>query len=134
MITNYKINDYNLRDNLKNIRDFNYLGFSDEQWLKVGARFNKRLPKGYNKAPYQLDIEATKVNPIIKMFFKSLTSEDYVCVKVTPYEVMVAVNSDDIFKYSKMITRDWHAILQDAFGESYEQAKNKHYGIKAIEK
>ncbi len=134
MTIDYQINEYNLRHNIRNIRDFNYLGFSDEQWDKVSSKFSRRLPKNYNKIHTKIVVEATKFNPIVKLYYTSKTNEEFMCIKLTPFEVMIAVNSDSIFKYNKLLTHDWHDILEGVFGESYAQAKNKHYGIKPIEK
>ena len=134
MTIDYQINEYNVRHNIRNIRDFNYIAFSDEQWTKVSSKFGKRLPKNYSKNHYKIVVEATKVNPIVKLYYNAKTSEEYICIKLTPFEVMVSNNSDTIFKYNKLLTHDWHDILESVFGESYIQAKNKHYGIKPIEK
>ena len=133
MIVTYKQNCNNLRKNMQNIKDFNYIKFSERQWKDVGARLNKHLPNKYCKKPYKLDLEATRVNPIVKMFFGlKVGGGDYICIKLTPYEVMVAENAENSFRYSRILTREWQSILQEVFGDAYEQAKNKHYGIQTL--
>lgn len=132
MIIDIKFNEYNLRTNIKNIKDFNYLSFNELEWQTIGAKLGKCLPKGY-KHPYKLDIEATKINPIVKMYFAfNENGSQIICIKLTPYEVMVSNHIDDRFKYNRRVTREWQSILQKAFGESYETAKNRHYGIKTL--
>lgn len=129
----YIINEYNLRKNAKNIKQFNYLTFDDEQWENIGVRLSKLLPKEYNK-PCEITIEATKLNPIIKVMYKAQDSIiDSACIKLTPYEVMVKFN-DDEFKYSRALTKTWQTILLETFGAGYEDAKNLHYGIKTQRK
>lgn len=133
MITDIIDNEYNLRTNIKNIKGFNYLGFSDELWEKIGIKFTRRLPKGFEKTPTRLEFEATKINPIVKMYFSSKEDEnEYRCIKLTPFEVMVADSNGAQFEYNRRITREWQRILQKVFGECYEQAKNQHYGIQTL--
>ena len=124
-------NEHNLRQNKKNIIDFNYLSFTENQWESIGQKLSKRFPRKYNKTPYKLVFEATKINPIVKMFFASKKGieEKYVCIKLTPFEVMVGKDSEEEFKYNKLLTHVWQDILQQNFGENYIEAKNKHYGI-----
>ena len=130
MILEFKLNEHNLRTNLKNIKNFNYLSFTESQWQEVAKVLSKGFPKGSSKTLYMVEIEPTKINPIVKMVFKDQDAEP-ICIKLTPYEVMKA-DGNNIFKYNRTLTHRWHNILTKRFGESYENAKNKHYGIKTL--
>lgn len=128
MIVEIKQNEYNLKDNIENIKDFNYLNFNDYKWISVAKILTSKFPKEYNRLPFNIEIHPTKRNPIVKMFFNGVNNEELICIKLTPYEVSISTNGS--LKYSRILTHKWQDILIKEFGEHYETAKNKHYGIK----